>query len=434
METLDCDILVAGAGIGGISAALAAARLGARTLLVEARDEIGGTGVHSPVALICTYRDRTQRPINLGLHREFFPHLYDTDGREIQVYDEAELLQRYRCLCAAEPLLAVRCRTPVTGVERDGAQLVAVLLGGDKPLRVRAAQMVDGTANGDLSALAGATCMLGRDGDGALQPATLTFSVDSLAWERFDPPLAGIATWKDYEAVRRQLDVVYQQGRADGRISSPRHNVLCFPYPDRTTLLFNQTRILGVDPTVPGAVEAAYREGERQVHAFLAVMRSHPAMAGARLRRISPMLGLREGRRILGGYLLRETDCLGEARFDDMVAACAYALDIHNPVGGGSRLQAIPGSGYYHIPWRCLVAEGIGNLLLGSRCISGTHEAHSSYRVMAPVSAIGQAAGTGAALAVRLGLPAAAVDASWIRHELAKAGQFVEGVCRPPPA
>jgi hypothetical protein len=148
---------------------------------------------------------------------------------------------------------------------------------------------------------------------------------------------------------------------------------------------------------------------------------------------IAPTLGVREGRRIIGDYILTQEDCLSEARFDDMVAACCYFIDIHDPDGAGTVMRPIPGSGYYHIPFRCLCAKGWENLLLGSRCISGTHEAHSSYRVMAPVTAIGQACGVAAALAVRMQKENVRdVDAACIRYVLKQQNQFVEGSVTEP--
>jgi hypothetical protein len=164
-------------------------------------------------------------------------------------------------------------------------------------------------------------------------------------------------------------------------------------------------------------------------------VRHHPAFAKVTDVTISGKLGVREGRRITGDYVLTAEDCLGEARFDDMVAACGYALDIHDPNGTGETcIREIPDSGYYHIPYRCLVARGFSNLLLGFRCISGTHEAHSSYRVMPPISAIGQAAGTSAGLFVNSGAgDLRRVDARWIRQVLKQANQFVEGECIDPP-
>ena len=164
------------------------------------------------------------------------------------------------------------------------------------------------------------------------------------------------------------------------------------------------------------------------------IIRRHPAFSGASLEMVAPRLGVREGRRVHGDYTLTEGDCLGEARFDDMVAACGYHIDIHDPGGESTRLDEIPGSGYYHIPYRCLVAKDAENLLIGSRCISGTHEAHSSYRVISCVTAIGQAAGVAASLAAALcGGSVRGVSAEWIRHVLRWQVQFVEGPCSAPP-
>jgi len=187
-----------------------------------------------------------------------------------------------------------------------------------------------------------------------------------------------------------------------------------------------------VDSTSPTDVERARKEGEKQVHEFWNAVSQHPAFANAGPIIISPWLGVREGRRVLGDYVLTAEDCLAEARFDDMVAAGAYFVDVHDPDTGYAELVPIPGSGYYHIPYRCLIARDLDNLLLGSRCISGTHEAHGSYRVMSTVSAIGQAAGVAAALSAQHG-SIRSIRSEWIRHELKKQGQFVEGARNPAP-
>jgi hypothetical protein len=126
--------------------------------------------------------------------------------------------------------------------------------------------------------------------------------------------------------------------------------------------------------------------------------------------------------------MLTAEDCLSARTFKDMVAACAYSLDIHDPKGGASKLTGIKEPGYYYIPYRSLIAKDWENLLLSSRCISGSHEAHSSYRVMSGVSAIGEAAGTAAALAVWMKKgDVRDVSASQIRYALHTAGQFIEG-------
>lgn len=438
------DVVVAGAGIGGMCAAISAARLGASVLLIETCETVGGTGVHSPVTLIGNYFDASKRIINAGLLREFFPHFYNVDLTRDQVltYDERDLAARYQKAIEDTPNLTVWCGTTVVSAATSAGQpsrITSVTTRGQHLATVRAKVFIDSTADGNLSALAGAEFAFGRESDGRTQPATLTFKVVDIDMAAFRRPLPNgrITGWAELDAVRAEMTEIYLRAKRDGRLAGmPREDVLCFPYPtEPRSLLFNQTRILGVDPTDSNSMAAAMAEGQRQAHAFFNLMKAeHPAFAHARIEFISPKLGVREGRRIIGDYILTAEDCLGQARFNDMVAACGYAIDIHNPDGEGSTIRPIPGSGYYHIPYRCLCARGFANLLLGSRCISGTHEAHSSYRVMPPLGSIGQAAGSAAALSVLLNKSdVRAVTAAQIRCVLREAGEFVEGLCEATP-
>lgn len=424
------DVLVAGAGAGGICAALAAARCGASVVLLEAAAEIGGTGVHSPVSLVCKFHGRDHRPINLGLHRELFPHVYvhstwDRRPEALRLtYDEADLRRRYRELLAAEPSIEVRTSAAVLAAEVEGRSLRAVRLADGK--RLTATVMVDATADGNLSALAGCRTEKGREADGALQSATLVFGMSGIDRTRLRVP--EFRTRGGLDSLWSELTAVYRAAKARGETGNPKSSVLCFPYPDGERLLFNSNEVLGVDPTVPGSVEAARERGVELVEELVTILRRHPAFAAARVDFVAPKMGVREGRRVVADYRLTEADCLGEARFDDMVAACAYEIDIHDPDGGPARMVDIPGSGYYHIPYRSLIAADLDNLLLGSRCIGGSHEAHSSYRVISAVTAIGQAAGTAAALAARdpSGL-VRAVAPPRLRAALRRQVQFVEG-------
>jgi hypothetical protein len=445
MKQQHYDIIVAGAGVGGVSAAVAAARAGAKVLLLEAGEVIGGTGVHSPVGLVCNFRDSNLRPINTGLHCEFFPEVYDSPallpapepwcGPALETYDHRQLLERYQRILAAEGNLTVWTGTRVAEAETVHGQIQRVRTEGRESGWLTASVWIDSTADGNLSALAGAEFQIGRDGDGALQPSTLTFGLSNIDFAKagVDYPTDRLPNWAEMIAFNNAVSVVYREAKAAGEVDIPKNEVFGLPYPDGKSLLFNNTRVLGVDPTKPGSVEDAKREGERQVNQLIAALKRHPAFANARVDFISTKMGVREGRRVVGDYILTAEDCLRPAKFDDMIAACAYMIDIHNPSGSGSRLEMIPPPGYYHIPYRSIRAKGFRNLLMGSRCISGTHEAHSSYRVMAPLCAIGQAAGVAAALTATLGKhDVRELDSPEIRHALHEQGAFVEGEMTVP--
>ncbi|MDA3873608.1 MAG: FAD-dependent oxidoreductase [Kiritimatiellae bacterium] len=428
------QVAVVGGGVGGVSASLGAARAGAKTILIEKASQVGGTGVHSPVGLVCTYCDASGRPINRGVHAEYVPYIYRPNGPTYcQTYDEHQLLERYESLLRAEKNITVLTDTAVTGVEKDGQRILSIATPAGN---ISADVFIDSTAEGFLAAAAGAPIEKGRPQDGIMQPATLTFRVDNVDFTKF-----GVDTrdpeWLTWPRIKKdiwdQLQPYYSELKAQNRTRNPRDSILCFPDRFGTTLLFNQTCIRNVDSTSEASVAEARIEGEKQVREFWSAVGAHPAFESSGSIQISSRLGLREGRRIIGDYILTAEDCLNEARFDDMIAACGYFIDVHDPETGHAELVPIPGSGYYHIPYRCLIPKKFENLLLGSRCISGTHEAHGSYRVMSSVSAIGQAAGVAGALSVRFGGDVRNTRAEWIRHQLDLQDQFTEGPTCPAP-
>lgn len=139
-----------------------------------------------------------------------------------------------------------------------------------------------------------------------------------------------------------------------------------------------------------------------------------------------PAPGVRETRRIVGRYQPTVNDLLSGRHFEDGIARCHYPLDIHNPADPGTMLKPLPPGQYYEIPLRCLLPRGVENLLVVGRCISGTHEALSSYRIMPVSMATGQAAGLCAALSVRKNCSPQCVSAQDVRTRLAKQNADLE--------
>jgi hypothetical protein len=188
---------------------------------------------------------------------------------------------------------------------------------------------------------------------------------------------------------------------------------------------FNISRV-SVDATDPFALSAAEMEGRRQAFAAAAYLAA--AVAGCengRLVTLASQLGIRESRRVRGAYVLSGEDLRSGRRFPDTVAVGAYPIDIHPAHGAGLRFETLGEDHQYEIPFRCLVPADLDNVLVAGRGISATHEAHASTRVMPNAMAIGQAAGTAAALSVRHRSAVHAVAVETLRDSLRNSGGYL---------
>jgi hypothetical protein len=160
------------------------------------------------------------------------------------------------------------------------------------------------------------------------------------------------------------------------------------------------------------------------------LQRHVPGFEACHLVMTFPRIGVRESRRIQGEYCLTYEDVVEARRFDDVVTLCGYRVDIHGYDGGPiynepERGTQIKDYGSYDIPYRCLVPERVDNLLVAGRCISGTHEAHASYRVMGTCMGTGHAAGTAAALSVREGVSPRQLDVDLLQKTLLQQGAYL---------
>ena len=158
----------------------------------------------------------------------------------------------------------------------------------------------------------------------------------------------------------------------------------------------------------------------RQIAEFM--RRYVPGFEASYVAQSGVQVGVRETRRVLGDYQLTADDVLAARKFDDAIARGAYPIDIHNPTGSGTVLKRLPPGEAYDIPLRCLMPKSVEGLIVAGRCISGTHEAHSSYRVMPIVMATGQAAGVCAALAARREVTPRTIDVADVQRELTRQG------------
>jgi hypothetical protein len=199
--------------------------------------------------------------------------------------------------------------------------------------------------------------------------------------------------------------------------------MLFFATPHENEVSVNSTRVtrvLGTDVWDLGYAEWCSRRQMRQIAAFL--RKYVPGFEQSYVVQSGVQIGVRETRRILGEYQLNVEDVLGARKFDDAIARGAYPVDIHNPKGSGTLLKRLPPGEAYDIPLGCLLPRNTERLLVAGRCISGTHEAHSSYRVMPIVMATGQAAGVCAAIASKQGKTPRQVDVREVQREIVRQG------------
>jgi hypothetical protein len=291
------------------------------------------------------------------------------------------------------------------------------------PVVLKARAIVDCTGDGDVAALAGAPYEIGRDFDGAVQPMTLMFRMVEFQRQGFERYVAEHPD--DWRGVHGLWNLV-RQATVAGELELPREDVLFFGTPHEGEVSVNSTRVtrvLGTDVWDLSYAESVSRRQMRQIATFL--RRYVPGFEDAYVVQSGVNVGVRETRRIRGEYVLGAEDVLGCRKFPDAIARGTYPIDIHSPTGKGTELRHLPYGECYEIPLRCLVPERVDPLLVAGRCISGTHEAHSSYRVMPIAMATGQAAGVCAGIAARTGRAPRDVPAEAVQAELRAQGAIL---------
>ncbi len=439
LDAGETDVLIVGGGPAGLGAALGAAWSGAGTVLCEQYGFLGGNATAALVAPLASWYTQSPSP-----EREGAPDLLPTDhgeGRPAIGGALAVLVERlvriggavppasqtgYVLPFDAEAFKHVACELldeagvhfllhafAVDAFERACPHVVFATKSGLVVLRARA--VVDCTGDGDIAARLGARYEVGRE-DGLVQPMSLIFQLAHFQHAAFATYVA--AHPRDWRGVHGLWDLVCAATEA-GELDLPREDILFFatPRPDEVTV--NSTRIVKVLGTDVWDLTYAEWAGRRQMRQLLAFFTKYvPGFSDTYVAESAATVGVRESRRILGDYVLTEDDILAARRFDDVIAHGTYPIDIHNPAGHGTLLKRVPADAAYDIPLRCLLPGGLDTVVTAGRCISGTHEALSSYRVMPISMATGQAAGVCAALAVRHGVPPRRISPADVQRAL----------------
>jgi hypothetical protein len=289
---------------------------------------------------------------------------------------------------------------------------------------LRARSTIDCSADADVAARAGVPFKQGRESDGLVQPMTMFFRVGNVNRERVD---AYFRAHPEEIEQRMAFSSCIKRAQAAGDYTIPRERLSLYESPQEGVWRVNVSRILGVDGTKVEDLTRAEIEGRRQVMEILAFLRKYvPGFEHCTLIDTAAQVGVRETRRIEGEYTLTLDDLVSGRDFPDTIAYCAYPVDIHDPTGGGGGVSNQgETANAYQIPYRCLVPRAVEQLLVAGRCVSATHEALGAIRVMPPSFAMGEAAGTAAALAIQEGVPPRRVPVGWLQQTLVEHGAYL---------
>ncbi|MFP4249076.1 MAG: FAD-dependent oxidoreductase [Armatimonadota bacterium] len=450
------DVVVAGGGPGGICAAVAAARAGARTLLVERYGFLGGIATAGWVDLLLGIAPaRTGEMVVGGIFREIVDEMAALDcarpfdegieKRRIPFEPEAfKLVADALVLGSGADLLL---HSPVSDAIVEGDRLQAIVLEGKSgPRAVEASVFVDATGDADLVARSGARWEMGRPADGRVQAMSLILQMGGLDMDRV-PTRDGADPAEAQELMREAL----LSGLPAYRWHTPERS----PDERQDSLSFNVTH-LGGNPIDVRNLTRAEVKGRRDAWEIARWMtETIPGMEEAYLQLTAHMVAVRESRRMVGIDTITVDDVQAGRKREDAVARCTFGLDVHCPMAhtgpeaaqvGGTACRAtcgkrdcimltkyrdqVPKHGgikdrsWYDIPWGALVSADLHNLVTCGRCVSADHQTMASLRVMGPAMATGQAAGEGAAMAAASG-DARSIDVSELQRRLRDAGAAV---------
>jgi len=439
-DTIKHDIVVCGGGPAGVMAAIAAARNGADTLLIEYQGCLGGIASSGLLSIWGPFDDgsrlldwkrgpledkglplpaelRDFKRIIKGIPEEMLNRLKamnmasDSGWGFIPVNPEAVKIVSEQMIMEAGGHILYE--TMLVDVVMTGGQIEALHIAGKSGIRQVIAEIyVDATGDGDLAALAGAEFQKGRERDGKMMGVTLVFRLGGII-------LPG-RSLLDHEEIKK-CDALFAEAFEKGDVSA-RHHVGCINIVPgmEGVVAVNSQHTFDIDGTRDEDLTKAFINGRKDVQEMVRLFRKHlRGFEKCFLIDTAPMMGVRDTRRIIGEYILTGKDVVSAAQFEDSIGRNAYNLDIHLPDNAMTVEEGLlkPGTSY-QIPYRCLVPKKISNLLLAGRCISATQEGESSVRIMPCCMVTGQAAGTAAALCVKNKTRPGKLDVAWLQEIL----------------
>ncbi len=418
----DVDVLVVGGGPAGFSSSIASARCGAKTVLIESSGMIGG---ESTAGLMSHWTGDVKGPI----FDELIERTKETD-EDYNFYKDKILKGKY--LINTEKLrLEMLEMLHEAGVEWHLFTFFSDAIVEDNKLKgiivetksgryaIIAKVIIDATGDGDVSYRAGADYWIGRESDGAMQPMSIMFKIGGVDYSKAIFPGEFIDHFeingKSIQNIGREV------------LPSPSGHVLLYPNPLPGVVTVNMTNSINKNGLSPKEITDADLECRRQIPHILNFLKKYaPGYENSFLLTSAARIGVRETRHIKGLYIFNENDILEGKKFDDWIATKNwFFFDMHNISGPGldeAGKVYQKETNYFSMPYRSFVPEKIDGLLMAGRCISGTHVAHSAYRIMPICVNMGQGVGTAAAYCAKNDVNPRDADVTIIQKMLIKQG------------
>lgn len=449
----DYDVAVIGGGPAGFCAAVAAARNGARTILVERYGSGGGMATAGLVGPFMTSYDKSgEKMIIRGMFEEVIERLVKEDGavhpRDCHLGDqitgyhfrghdhcsafEVESLKRVIDEMLLEANVKVLYHTTfVEPILEANAVKGAIVVSKDGLCAIKTNVVIDASGDADVAFRAGVPCELGDiSREGAMQPATMFFRIGNVDWEQVDEAYHKNLEEKGFnpDGTRRGLfSWLVDEARAKGDFTIERKVVGIYRGVKKDEWSVNISRINGVNGTSAEDLSEAEIVGRRQALEIFNFLKKYiPGCQNIRFIQSASHVGIRETRHIKGEAVLTADDVIEGRMPEDAVFVASNSIDVHAAAGAsGTKYVTVQNGQWYGVSYRCLVPLKIENLLVAGRSLSATSEGAGAVRVMPPCMAMGHAAGIAAAMAVRNNCPVRHIDTKALQKQLLKEGAFL---------
>lgn len=445
MRTVQCDTLVVGGGIAGSSAAIASARGGANTILVEADGTLGGqagVGLVTPISSV-SERNLNNTPRFGGLIEEITQEVSRLTKKYVtahedpnEVYSLSPHITKYVLLkMAHEHHVRICFHTVLCDVETSEGRIVSAIFH-DKSgyLRILAQNYIDATGDADLICLSGDDYVSGSepnvfdqlqenglaeshvnrvkaekyDGVGLMQPVSLFFVMRGVDAKTAVAYENSKISFGDYGITREKFENWEFCGTegfviTDDRVPSPQNRVLVTRGRHPDEVVVNMSRILQINGADADSLSDGEVRAQLQILPIVDFLQTFiPGFENSYLVETSSRLGVRESRRLVGRYKLTGDDVIQCRSFPDTICHACYSIDIHDPRGKFGAIGGELKKSYYEVPYRALCSRNYSNLTACGRCISSDHVAHAATRIQGCCILTGQTCGTAAALAHKL--------------------------------